>query len=152
MSTPFRKSIYELKTCIIHRETLINDEICFRCCKESHDEELKTRIRYENIFKQQLDQCFFCLIPISVKEVFCENCFRCSLCRRYSHFVGFCTFCYQIFNLKILKTSVVKWPIWFLKSLVYPNWQFLQELPDTKTIWCSKDIARLILAYIQTKE
>ncbi len=82
----------KVKTCIIHRYTLYNNDICFKCDAKC--------LSVLNVF------CFNCLLcygKLDHKKSICIDCFSCLGCGRFNRLEGYCKFCGIFFNENIIK-------------------------------------------------
>ncbi len=132
-------------TCVIHRLTLINKEICFKCCLEKKEQDHEVKILKKDIFLVELRFCSFCFQQMyESSQVYCPDCFQCPKknCGKYSHFPGFCTWCKDTFDHKIFVSTLNKNSSWFVKYLIQPEWMFI----TSTAFWFPNNVSKIILS------
>lgn len=80
-----------IKTCIIHRYSLFDADICFKC-----EEKCKF------ILKEVLIYCLICFERMETKQSLCRNCFSCYKCGRFGRLEGYCQWCENFFNSNLI--------------------------------------------------
>ncbi len=124
----------KVKTCIIHRYTLYNNDICFKCEKKCVD-----------TLNETLFNCSLCYDTLEKISSSCFTCFACTKCKRYNRLEGYCKFCGIFFNSDILKTLFKKNPSKIFCYLFNSEFSF-NNLNNRKNI--ERYLITLILDYL----
>lgn len=129
-----KQIVIKVKTCIIHRVTLINENDCYKC-----------QTKCKNIQKDQVQLCFICYQQLNYQES-CPYCYQCTSCSKYTRQPGICLFCSHIWNKSLIIKFYNEYPSSLLSNFICPNvYQFNK---DNQNKLVDRHILKIIFEYL----
>ena len=99
---------FSINTCIIHRITLIDNKICYKC--------EQSKLKPSKPLEQTINICNVC--DAFIFRTTCETCFICNICFKANRMAGWCKFCNKIFCQNSLSIFYEKFPRACLKLII----------------------------------